>query len=89
VAVNIETAAQDKLVVVRDLSPMVKMQKEAHSKQLVNNLMNQIVSNVQSSAELCSIQMQKLESYVKTDGVGIAENSLNEIKKILYTIRDF
>ena len=43
VEVNIDGESNDKLVVMRDLSSMVKVQKQAKSKQQMNTFMSKIV----------------------------------------------
>ena len=47
------------------------------------------MKQIQGYAEFASQSMQKLDTHVDFDGKPIAEESYNEITKMLYRIKDF
>jgi len=88
VTVNI-SGSQDKLFVVRDLSSMVNLQKVMYTKQHLNNFTEKIVRQIQESSEVSSMNLQKLDNHCDAQGRPVADETLNEIRRVLYRIRDF
>jgi len=61
---------------------MVNLQKMMYMKQHLNKFTEKIIKIIQESANSSSMNLQKLDS-------PLAEETLNEIKRVLFTVRDF
>ena len=88
VHVNV-AGSQDKLFVVRDLNSMVNLQKLMYMKRHLQYFTEKVVRQIQESSEVSLINLQKLDNYLSEEGTGVAEETLNETKRILHRIIDF
>lgn len=88
--INVNVAgSQDKLFVVRDLNSMVNLQKLMYMKKHLQNFTEKVVRQIQESSEVSLINLQKLDNYLTDGGHQVAEETLNESKRILHRIIDF
>lgn len=88
VAVNV-AGSQDKLFVVRDLNSMVNLQKLMYTRQHFNYFTEKIVRQIQEASEVSLINLQKLDNHLDASGRPIADETLNETKRVLHRILDF
>ena len=88
VTVNVN-GTNEKLFVVRDLSSMVHLQKIGFMKQHLSRFTEKIVRQIQEATEISSINLQRLENFIQSPGKPISEDILNELRHILFRIRDF
>ena len=88
VAVNV-AGSQDKLFVVRDLNSMVNLQKLMYTRQHFNYFTEKIVRQIQESSEVSLINLQKLDNHLDASGRPVADETLNETKRVLHRILDF
>jgi len=88
VAVNV-AGSQDKLFVVRDLNSMVNLQKLMYTRQHFNYFTEKIVRQIQEASEVSLMNLQKLDNHLDASGRPIADETLNETKRVLHRILDF
>lgn len=55
----------------------------------MNAFTEKIVRQIQENADVTSIMIQKLDSHIDNRGKPVADETLNEIRKMLYRIQDF
>jgi len=79
----------DKLFVVRDLNSMVNLQKLMYTKKHFNYFTEKIVRQIQESSEVSMINLEKLDTHLDSSGRPVADETLNETKRILHRILDF
>jgi hypothetical protein len=81
---------REKLFIVRDLTTMVNLQKVMYTREHLNQFTEKIVREIQEATEISSMNMQTLEgNHIDTPGKEIAWETQNEIRHVLYRIRDF
>ena len=59
------------------------------TKQHLNTFTEKVVRQIQEASEISSMNLQKLDAHVDTKGRPIADETLNEIIRVLHRIRDF
>jgi hypothetical protein len=93
VSVNVLGAVsgkREKLFIVRDLTTMVNLQKVMYTRTHFNEFTEKIVREIQEATEISSMNIQELEmSHVDFTGKPIAKETQNEIRRVLFRIRDF
>ena len=88
VNVNV-TGSRDKLLIIRDVSHIIYLEKIMETKHQMSLFTDNLMKQIQGYAEFTSGNFQKLDRYVDSNGKMIAEESHNEINKLLYRIKDF
>ena len=83
------TGSKDKLLIVRDVTHIIYLEQIMESKHQMSLFTDNLMRQIQSYAEFTSGNLQKLDKYVDFHGKTIAEESSNEISKMLYRIKDF
>ena len=83
------TGSKDKLLIVRDVTHIIYLEQIMETKHQMSLFTDNLMRQIQSYAEFTSGNLQKLDKYVDFHGKTIAEESSNEISKMLYRIKDF
>ena len=88
--VNVNIAGgKDKLLIVREVSHIIYLEQIMETKHEMFLFTDSLMKQIQGYAEFASQSIQKLDTHVDFDGKPIAEESYNEITKMLYRIKDF
>jgi hypothetical protein len=88
VNVNV-TGSKDKLLIVRDVSHIIFLEQIMETKHQMSLFTDNLMKQIQGYAEFTSSNLQKLDKYVDHNGKPLAEESYDEINKMLYRIKDF
>jgi hypothetical protein len=88
VNVNV-TGSKDKLLIIRDVTHIIYVEQIMETKHQMSLFTDNLMKQIQGYAEFTSGNLQKLDKYVDVHGKQIAEESYNEINKMLYRIKDF
>ena len=59
---------KEKLLVVRDLSPLVNLQKQGYQRQHLHIFTEKVIKLISESSENSSKNLQKLETFVDSNG---------------------
>lgn len=88
--VNVNVAgSKDKLFVVRDVTHIIYLEQIMETKHQMSIFTDSLMKQIQGYAEFTSSNLQKLDRFVDHNGKPIAEESADEINKLLYRIKDF
>ena len=68
---------------------MVNLQKLMYTRQHFNYFTEKIVRQIQEASEVSLINLQKLDNHLDASGRPIADETLNETKRVLHRILDF
>lgn len=74
---------------MRDVTHIIYLEQIMETKHQMSLFTDNLMRQIQSYAEFTSGNLQKLDKYVDFHGKTIAEESSNEISKMLYRIKDF
>jgi hypothetical protein len=88
VNVNV-TGSKDKLLIVRDVSHIIFLEQIMETKHQMSLFTDNLMKQIQGYAEFTSSNLQKLDKFVEHNGKPLAEESYDEINKMLYRIKDF
>lgn len=88
VNVNV-TGSKDKLLIVRDVSHIIYLEQIMETKHQMSLFTDNLMKQIQGYAEFTSGNLQKLDRFVEHGGKSLAEESSDEINKLLYRIKDF
>jgi len=88
VNVNV-TGSKDKLLIIRDVSHIIFLEQIMETKHQMSIFTDNLMKQIQGYAEFTSSNLQKLDKYVDHNGKPLAEESYDEINKMLYRIKDF
>lgn len=88
VNVNV-TGSKDKLLIIRDVSHIIYLEQIMETKHQMSLFTDNLMKQIQGNAEFTSSNLQKLDRFVEHGGKQIAEESYDEINKLLYRIKDF
>lgn len=88
--VNVNVAgSKDKLLLVRDVTHIIYLEQIMETKHQMSLFTDNLMKQIQGYAEFTSGNLQKLDRFVDHNGKPIAEESADEINKLLYRIKDF
>lgn len=76
-------------MIIRDVSHLIYLEQIMETKHQMSIFTDNLMKQIQGYAEFTSGNLQKLDRYVEKSGKPIAEESYNEINKMLYRIKDF
>lgn len=88
VNVNV-TGSKDKLLIVRDVTHIIYLEQIMETKHSMSLFTDNLMKQIQGYAEFTANNLQKLDKFVDHNGKPIAEESFDEINKMLYRIKDF
>jgi hypothetical protein len=88
VNVNV-TGSKDKLLIIRDVSHIIYLEQIMETKHQMSIFTDNLMKQIQGYAEFTSGNLQKLDKYVDHHGKSLAEESYNEVVKMIYRIKDF
>lgn len=83
------TGSKDKLLIIRDVSHIIYLEQIMEIKHQMSIFTDSLMKQIQGYAEFTSGNLQKLDRFVDHNGKALAEESYNEVVKMLYRIKDF
>jgi hypothetical protein len=88
VNVNV-SGGRDKIFIIRDVSHIIYLEQIMEAKHEMSKFTENLMKQIQGYAEFASNSMNRLDKHVDFQGKPIAEESYNEINKMLYRVKDF
>lgn len=89
--VNVRIAGgYDKLLVVRDVTSIVMNEKIMETKREMSKLTDQLMASIDTYASYAEQKIEKMDQYVlEHEGKKLNDESILELKKLRYRIKDF
>lgn len=83
------SGGRDKIFIVRDVSHIIYLEQIMEVKNEMSEFTDNLMKQIQGYAQFAANSMQRLDTHVDFSGKPIAEESYEEINKMLYKIKDF
>lgn len=78
------------MLVVRDVTSIVMNENIMETKREMAKMTDQLVTSIENSANVTEQKLQKLDQYISDQaGMQINDETLGELKKMQYRIKDF
>lgn len=88
--VNVRIAGgTDKLLVVRDVTSIVMNEQIMETKREMSKLTEVLMRQLDDHTKIAEQKMDKLDQYVNDSGKEATDDTVNEVRKIQYRIKDF
>jgi len=88
--VNVRIAGgTDKLLVVRDVTSIVMNEQIMESKKEMSKLTDLLMKQIDEHTIITEKKLEKLEQHVNDQGKTLNNESINEIKRMQFRIKDF